>query len=1001
MLVCLLVLSICLFPWPVRAAPALSGGAPLAASAAVASPPPATRPAAGPAHMPAEPADPWRAAITQFKVDRWQTGQGLPMDTVQSLLQARDGSLWVGTGAGLARFDGSRFSTFEASPVAEMAARPIFGLMEDRQGHVWIGHIRGAARYHQGRFEPVVDARVTEGRRVWAFAQAADGSMWMASENGLLHWRDGQTRVFREADGLPTRRLRSLAFDTQGRLWIATSGGGLVRMDGERFTVHRPDNGFPHLEVRQVLADPAGGVWAATAGAGLVHLHDGQQRRWTMADGLPTDQLTTLARDQTGVLWIGTWGGGVVRLRDGQLTVLKGLAGLEGDHVWSLHADREGSVWVGTWHDGLNRLGRRAFAVLGKPEGLSHDSVRAVLHARDGATWVAMAGGGINRIAGGHITRYGTREGLPTDQASALLEDTDGALWAGTYTHGLVRLHQGRVQVYGTAQGLPHADVRLLLRDRAGTLWVGTVAGLARFDGRGFVPVREPGAPTDGVVSALQDREGTLWFGTAGSGLVRYRDGVFDRLTRQHGLSSNWILALHEDTNGSLWIGTSGEGINRLRHGRVSVISVTDGLWDGLAQVILEDRAGQFWVSGNRGFYRVARAELDALADGRQARVASTGYGPGDALRATTFAGGVQPAGAVDTQGHVWLPSIKGLVIVDPARLPDAGAPPPVSIDEVVVGGQSVASGAAVVVPPGAVPLRVLYTAGTLLNAERVRFRYRMDGLSPDWVNAGHHREATFAALPHGSYRFQVAVSLDGRRWQEAAAPLAITVQPQVWHTAWFRVAAGLLVVALLAGAYRLRTHALRRRHAEMQRLVAEKTEELRQANEVLQRLSYADALTGLANRRRLDEVLDTEWRRALRQQTPLAVVIADIDAFKAYNDTLGHPVGDRCLVDVADVIRTMANRAGDFAARYGGEEFILLIPGADATAAQAFAERLRQACEARALPHPASPVAGVVTLSLGVAAVVPTQDSQPEALVAQADAALYRAKQEGRNRVR
>jgi diguanylate cyclase (GGDEF)-like protein len=174
----------------------------------------------------------------------------------------------------------------------------------------------------------------------------------------------------------------------------------------------------------------------------------------------------------------------------------------------------------------------------------------------------------------------------------------------------------------------------------------------------------------------------------------------------------------------------------------------------------------------------------------------------------------------------------------------------------------------------------------------------------------------------------------------------------------------------------------------------------LRLANEHLSRLSFSDALTGLANRRRFDEQLDVEWRRTARQQQPLAVLMADIDAFKAYNDSLGHAAGDECLCAVAEVIRHTTSRAGDFAARYGGEEFVLLIPGLSEVEARAYAEHLRAACEARALPHPASPVGPVVTLSIGVASWVPSPASSPTALFAAADAALYRAKQAGRNRV-
>lgn len=949
-----------------------------------------------------DPIDPSRMAVTQYKIDGWQTEQGLPQSTVQTMYQARDGYLWVGTGGGLARFDGIRFATFESSPMPDLAARPIFGFMEDADGHLWIGHSRGATRYRDGRFERVIGDDLMEGRRVWAFAQGRDGVVWAASENGLVRWEKGAAKIYREADGLPTRRLRSLDFDQDGVLWIGTTGGGLVSYASGTFTVFAPDS-FPHREVRHVLADPGGGIWAATAGAGLVYVHRGQMKTYTAADGLPTDQLTYLARDKTGALWIGTWGGGLSRMGgDGRFATISTAGGLAGDQIWSVHVDREGSVWAGTWHGGLNRLSNRAFVVFGKPEGLSGDNVRAVMHDRNGATWVATAGGGVNRIEGGRITRIGRKEGLASDEASALLEDRDGSIWMATYTGGVSRrLADGRIESYGTKQGLPNVDVRALYRDRDGTLWAGTVAGLARFDGHAFVTVREEGAPREGIATILQDRGGTLWIGSTGEGLFRYRDGKFDVLGRKDGLASNWIVALHEDANGTLWIGTNGEGISRLRDGRVASIRPADGLWDGLAQVILEDRNGYLWMTCNRGFYRVARGELDAFAEGRINKVNSTGYGPGDALRATTFAGGLQPAGAVDAQGNLWLPSLQGLVIVDPSRLPGSGEPPTVRVEEIWVNGEPGPKDREIVLPPGAAALSVRYAAGTLLNADRVRFRYMMEGITPTWVEAGRNREAAFPTLPHGKFLFRVAASLDGKHWQEAAAPLQVTVKPYFYQSYWFAAFALIATFAAGAGLFRLRSRQLGRRHAEMQRLVAAKTEELRIANEHLSRLSFADPLTGLPNRRRLDEVLDVEWRRALRLGTPLAVVIADIDAFKAYNDSLGHPEGDKCLVEVAEVIRKATSRAGDFAARIGGEEFLVLIPGAEHSAAMALAESLRRACEERAIAHPASPVAPVVTISLGVAAFVPTAAGSAAELVAEADAALYRAKRDGRNRAR
>lgn len=950
--------------------------------------------------------DPVRA-ISQYKIDLWQTEQGLPLNTVQALLQSRDGGLWIGTAGGLARFDGRRFVTFETAQAPDVASQPVFALLEDRAGRLWIGHPSGVTLYENGRFTTAVTKAQVNKRRIWSLAEGKDGAIWAAGDGGLVRWKDGAVKIFGPADGLPTARLRTLAFDTAGTMWIATTGAGLFAMtpDG-KFKVFDASNGFPHPQVRFVLADPAGGIWAATAGAGLVRMHGVEQpamRVYTTADGLPSDHLTALTRDARGDLWVGSWGGGVSRMRDGRFSTVSTGNGLAGSQIWSMLADREGSIWVGTWVDGLNRLRNRAFTVLGTPEGLSHDNVRSVVAARDGAIWAATSGGGLNRLKDGAITALRQADGLPTDEISTLHEARDGTLWIGTYTAGVARrLPDGRIERFGVEAGLPGVEVRAILEDRDGTVWVGTRSALARFDGRRFETFTAPGLPTEGVAAILQDRAGALWFGTTGQGLVRWRDGKARQFTTADGLLSDWVIALHEDRRGELWIGTNGEGINRLKDGRIGAIRPADGLWDGLSQVFLEDRDGQFWITCNRGFYRVSRADLDAFLEGRVKQVRSTGFGPGDTLRATSFAGNLQAAGAIDAQGRAWLPSSAGLVVVDPARLPGGGEPPIARIERIQVDGEPLAlDGQPLGLPPGPVALSVSLGASTLREADRVRFRFWMEGLSRGWTDVGNDRELTFPALSHGQYKLRLAASADGQRWRESDTPLPVTVRPRFHETGWFHFLVALAAIGFFAGAVALRMRQLRQRQIEMERLVAQRTEELRQANEHLKQLSFLDAVTGLPNRRRFNEAADEEWRRARRGQTSLALVLADVDAFKRYNDQMGHLKGDECLGAVGAVLGASIGRAGDLAARYGGEEFVVLLPGADRAAALMVAEHIRAGIESLAMPHPTSPAGPVVTVSLGVAACVPDDERTLESLIAEADDALYTAKREGRNRVR
>jgi diguanylate cyclase (GGDEF)-like protein len=265
-------------------------------------------------------------------------------------------------------------------------------------------------------------------------------------------------------------------------------------------------------------------------------------------------------------------------------------------------------------------------------------------------------------------------------------------------------------------------------------------------------------------------------------------------------------------------------------------------------------------------------------------------------------------------------------------------------------------------------------------------------------------RSAFYTGLPPGRYRFRVASRIGDGPWGKEADLVSLRVLPALHQTVWFRALALILGASLVVFAIRRRTVRLRRRQAKLERLVAERTEELRRANERLSELSFSDSLSGIANRRRFDEVLETEWKRGIRFGHPLSLVMADIDFFKRYNDALGHQAGDRCIVEVAGVLQAMARRAGDLVARYGGEEFMLLLPATGAAEAAIVAETARSRIEALGIPHPDG-ASSFVTASFGVATFVPGTSvpdapGDPAPLVSAADSALYRAKSAGRNRV-
>ncbi|NBB93852.1 MAG: diguanylate cyclase, partial [Gammaproteobacteria bacterium] len=390
-----------------------------------------------------------------------------------------------------------------------------------------------------------------------------------------------------------------------------------------------------------------------------------------------------------------------------------------------------------------------------------------------------------------------------------------------------------------------------------------------------------------------------------------------------------------------------------------------------------------------------------ALADGERARIDARLFNESDGLRNSQFAGGFQPSVATGPEGRIWFPSLAGLVRVAPERLAINRVEPPVVVEAVVIDGRPVPAGEPVSLPPGSDNLEIHYTALSFIAPDQVDFRYRLRGYDRDWQSVGGRRTAYYTRLPAGEFRFEVRASNNDGVWSRQAAAVQVVQAPFVWQTTWFRVLAALGIALLAWLLYRLSVRQFRTREQRLSSLVRERTEQLEQALEAVERSSRIDGLTGVANRGYFDERLEREWRVARRDRAPLGLVLVDIDHFKRLNDSRGHQAGDDCLQRVAEALLGTVHRPGDLVARYGGEEFVILLPQTDIESVGVLAERMRSVIEALGQPHAEGGSEGVVTISAGAVSLVPRPDLEPRELVERADRALYDAKKAGRNRVR
>ena len=710
----------------------------------------------------------------------------MPHNIVQSLAQTRDGYLWVGTREGLARFDGLRFQTTGLPPEVRHAS--VFCLLEGPEGSLWGGaEDAGLFRLHEGQCTRLPAPDGTMEYSVYGLQRSGE-EVWIAGSVGVLKWSGGT--LHRQADY--RNLVESLCVDTSGGVWLA--GDGLRRLNGIA-TNYAVRTGTLPREVRRAYCDRDGTFWLATDNRGLTRLGGGVATYHHKAEG-PAGFVSVMFRDGAGEFWVGSYSG-LSRFVDGGF-VNEGEPEAPSYQVYAITEDREGSVWVAS-EEGLTRFTPMAFKTYTKRDGLTLNRVVTVCASRDGSIWVGLHGGGLNHFFDGQFVPVGRTEGLSSDYAMAMCEGQDGSLWVGTdYGSTLNRLKAGQVTHYGREQGYATAVTTALVEDGAGTLWAGTRDGLFVLrDGRFRCYLVADGLSHDKINALCRKQGGGVWIGT-GHGLTRWSDGRFTNLSAHIPELRTTILSLHEDTEGGLWIGTQSEGLLRLRAGTVRAFSSRHGLFSDSIYSVLEDQRGNLWLNSSRGIFRVSMKEFDDVAAGRRAGVNSIAYGKADGvLSSGQYREVTQPAACQGVDGRLWFRTTQGVAVVDPERIATNEQLPPVAIEAVIADRKPLADARArILVPKGRGELEIQYTALSLRAPEKNRFRYRLEGVDPDWVEAGNRRSAYYNKVKPGEYRFDVIASNNDGVWNTAGATLDIEVEPHFWETAWFLATCTMLSIA-------------------------------------------------------------------------------------------------------------------------------------------------------------------------------------------------------------
>jgi signal transduction histidine kinase/ligand-binding sensor domain-containing protein len=753
--------------------------------------------------------DPDQSAASYIRTT-FTVEDGLSSNVVNTIVQTRNGFLWIGTDAGLDRFDGRHFTPIYFRGPSPTPQGMVTALAEGLDGDLWIGTYGGLARiarsaldrfdrslsvfYHPG---PGVSDEITE------LHCTRDGVLWVGTEAGL--YRFSNSRFETVIPGVYVSRIEESA---DGHLLVISSKG-FTELDGTHVVPHpslseqlgvdlgagRPPSG---IQLYHVYQDRTGVLWFCTI-KGLARRVNGSIERFQPYGGKGRG-VYRVYEDPQGVLWVHSLTE-VFRVAGTKLEPL--VANMQ---IRYTSADREGNLWVGTNGNGLLRFRNRPIRTFSKADGLPNNIPMTVVSTRDGTLWVGNNCGGLSVFDGQRFKTYDERDGLANSCVWSLAEGKNGELWVGTWGGGLFRFADGHFVQFTVEQGLPNRAVRAITVAHDGSLWLATENGVSHMvNGQFHNYTTSDGLSSNRVVSVYQDRHGVIWVGTS-RGINRMTGDRFVPVSSPHQIFDPRYISFGEDSSGELYALSAPKGVDRIEGNQL--VEVNHDL-DLLSMVA--SPSGELWFSGDKGIFRFSAAAFRQNQADPENPSDYAWFGQADGMTSTQCSIGT-PNMARAPDGKLWVATVQGLAMLDLPHLSFDTAKPVIFIEDVTVGRTKQPAGRELVLPPGTHHVELRFDSISL-SSPKTHFQYRMDGVDPVWLEADNSLTAVYTKIPVGTHAFRIRASNSAGVWDRSGISFPVIQKPYFYETGWFLLVATIAFILTLTGAYRLR---LRQIHAQV-----------------------------------------------------------------------------------------------------------------------------------------------------------------------------------------
>lgn len=772
-----------------------------------------------------------------WEVKQWLKDSGLPDNSITCLLQTRDKFLWVGTQAGLARFDGNEFdrTTDAAGHILKITC-----LYEDFRARLWVGTQNdGLLIVSNDTLLPFPPEIPFLSENITSIAQDPHGDFWIGTDRGLVRIHGDSVTRFNRADGLPDDYVTAIHCAQSGALWITTRKGMCELRKDHFVRMEFQTQGLgPNPEFLGVYEDDKTNVWAF-GDTFLVNLKDGKRLNNFRGGDAASYRIWSLCEGRNGHLWITTSGQGIFLFANGHFSPVVFRDKMLSSDVRTILEDDEGSIWLGTFGGGLIRMRQQSWQILGENAGLPNEAASCVVVGDDGHVYAGFLRGGVFLEKHDRFDALGRRFNIQNENlVTSICVTSNSTLWISTYGDGVYQLDGNNLRHWTTVNGLSDNVVLASCIDDSGEVWVGTRSGeLQRFDSGTIATFSTrnglPGSP----ITCLEVVGSKVFVGTA-SGIALQNQGTnFQTVNTPLKLKNRPIRALFEDAQAHLWIGADNIGLICVTGNQSCLFDASNGFPDVDVRSMVGDLKGNLWVSTTKGIWLIRKGvflgKLPTTLNSQQVFAETAGL-PGPSLP-----GG--PGAAVTADGTLFFASSHGIIEVNPQEWLPNNPDLRVILEQVLLNNEPLSpltteatgrnrAGARILQLRSQIhSLEFKFTAADLGFSGKLHFQHFLEGFDSDWVDNENERTVHYGRLPFGKYRFHVRVSDGDNIWHEMTTPFAFQLKPPLWRSDEALALFGFLALGLVIVSVRQVYHRrLRRKLAQLAQQQAMEKERMR-----------------------------------------------------------------------------------------------------------------------------------------------------------------------------